>query len=620
MPIIGKQISKEAINSRLLKNAVHFWGVKNVNSLDPFVKLLMDALSNELFNAYNDIQNTESRILERITRLLTPDIYVSPRPAHAITYMRTSEAGYTLHAHSQLGFQKKVQVKETGLAFTEYPVVFTPVDTVNLWNGEVKYYASGSTLHAFDAHRNKVIQAVSGNTLPYQSAWIGLAMDREEQLKDVSFYISFNPEAEDWLYMLLPATSWQTQGGQTLKIKPGLTYSSSNQAGESTSESIFSDYEIMKMLEDEVKILYNKYFVTIEDLGKIWESSDPYAIPEELQTRFGMREVAPGEQPIVWIKIDFPSYFSKEILSSLSFTINAFPILNRKPKHYFHSIKEINNVIPLIPEAYENFLSVVSLTDDRKREYINVPQGTSDVSRGHFSVRYGGVERFDERNAREFISYLTELLRDEVASFSAYGKDFITSVVNDLTKKIKLVEQKAGKDPNKNYEVPTYLFVEPIDSASQNMEVYYWLTNCMLANNIRSGSSLLRIAVSVSTSGDPILLTTTRGGREKLQAFDRVNAYKYALTTRNRLVTQEDLKNFCFYYLGNQIKNVEIRKGLQPGKLSKEGLVSTVDILLYPSEDREITTDNWQIICSDLLNQITAHSMDGIRYRVVMKS
>jgi len=619
MSIIGKQISKEAINSRLLKNAAHFWGVKNINSLDPFVKLLMDALSIELFNAYNDIQNTESRILERITRLLTPDIYVSPRPAHAIAYLRTTEAGCSLHAHSQLGFQKKVQIKETGLAFTDYPVTFTPVDTVNLWNGEVKYYATGSTLYGFDNHRNKVVQAISGNSLPYHSAWIGVAVDREEQLKDVSFYASFHPEVEDWLYVLLPATSWSTQGGQPLKVKSGLTYSKAKITGENGQESIFSDYEIMKMLEDEVKILYNKHFITIEDLWRVWESADPYAIPEELQTRFNLQE-SPQEGPsTVWIKINFPSHFSREILNSLSFSLNAFPILNRKPKHLFHSIKEINNVVPLVPEAYENFISVVSLTDDKKREYINVPQGTAEVSRGHFSVRYGGVERFDERNAREFISYLTELLRDEVASFAAYGKDFVTAVVTDLTKKIKLVEQKTGKDPNKNYEVPTYLFVEPIDSASQNMEVYYWLTNCVLANNIRSGSSLLRIAVAVSSSVDPILLTSTRGGRDKLQAFDRVNAFKYALTARNRLVTQEDLKNFCYYYLGHQIKSVEIKKGLQPGKLNKEGLVSTVDIVLHPAEDLEVSHANWQVITSDLLSQVMAHSMDGIRYRVLIK-
>ena len=617
MSIIGKQVSKEAINSRLLKNAAHFWGVKNINSLDPFVRLLMDALSNELFNAYNDIQNTESRILERITRLLTPDIYVSPRPAHAIAYVRPNEAGQTLHAHSQLGFQKKVQLKETGLVNSEYAVIFTPVDTLPLWNGEVRYYAAGSVLYSFDHQRNKAVQAVAKGSLPLQTAWLGLVMDPEEALKDVSFYASFNPEIDDWLYVLLSAANWETAGGKPLRVKPGLAYAAP-QADETTEASIFSDYEIMAMLKNEVKSIYGKHFVTIEDLARVWESPDPYAIPEELRNQFNVDSFPKGEPPVVWIKISFPSFFSREVLNSLSFTLNAYPILNRLPKHHFHSIQDINNVVPLVPGAYEYFLAVVSLTDDRKRSYVNIPQGTSDLSQGHFSVRYGGVERFDERNAQEYISYLTELLRDEVASFSAYGKDFVTGMMTDLIQRIKLVEQKSGKDPNKHYEVPTYLFIEPIDDTSAHMEVYYWLTNCTLANGIRSGSHLLRVATSVATSSDPVLLTTTRGGRTKLQAFDRVNAYKYALTTRNRLVTREDLISFCHYYLGKQVKHVEIRKGLQPGRLSKEGLVTTFDIVLHPTEDA--AGAHWGVICSDLLSQITTRCMDGVRYRVRLPS
>ncbi|MDJ1493637.1 type VI secretion system baseplate subunit TssF [Cytophagaceae bacterium DM2B3-1] len=619
MVLIGKQVSKEAINNRLLKNAAHFWGVKNIHSLDPFVRLLMEALSNELFNAYNDIQNTESRILERIARLLTPDMYVSPRPAHAIAYLRTREAGQILHAHSQLGFQKKVQVKETGLNFTEYPVIFTPVDSIRLWNADVKYYASGSTLYGFDEQRNKAIQGFTDNPLPYQCAWVALSVDPEEHLKNVSFYASFQPDVDDWIYTLLPVAFWKTSDGKELTVKPNLSYVSSEIGAGQTIESVFSDYEVMKMLENEVKTIYGKQFITIEDLDKIWQNPDPYAVPEAIKERFAIVNSG-NQEPLVWLHIEFPSYFSSDILNSLSLNINAFPVMNRKPKLYFHSIKEINNVIPLIPEAYENFLSVISVSDDRKREYFNIPQGASDIGKGHFSVRYGGVERFDERNAREFISYLTELLRDEVASFAAYGKDFVASVVNELTKKIKMIEQKVEKDPNKNYEVPTYIFVEPIDNAAQTMEVYYWLTNSLLANSIRAGSRLLRISVPVATIGDPVLLTTTRGGRTKLQSFDRVHAYKYALTTRNRLVTQEDIKNFCFYHLGNQIMRVDIRKGLQPGKLSKQGLVATVDVILFPSEEIEVSIDGWKVICLDLLNQLVAHSMDGIRYRVMVQS
>ena len=54
------------------------YGVKSIQSLDPFVKLLIDAFSTEVFKANNEIQNVNSRLLERLARMLTPTKYTHP--------------------------------------------------------------------------------------------------------------------------------------------------------------------------------------------------------------------------------------------------------------------------------------------------------------------------------------------------------------------------------------------------------------------------------------------------------------------------------------------------------------------------------------------------------------
>ena len=56
MNINNHSYSKEAIKSRMLQNATKLWGVKNMQLLDPFVKLLIDAFSTEVFKANNEIQ------------------------------------------------------------------------------------------------------------------------------------------------------------------------------------------------------------------------------------------------------------------------------------------------------------------------------------------------------------------------------------------------------------------------------------------------------------------------------------------------------------------------------------------------------------------------------------
>ena len=78
--------SKEVIRNRMLKYALNYWNIKNAEDIDPIVKLILEALSNELFNLGNDIKDTEVRLLEKIANLLAPEFLICPHPAHAILH------------------------------------------------------------------------------------------------------------------------------------------------------------------------------------------------------------------------------------------------------------------------------------------------------------------------------------------------------------------------------------------------------------------------------------------------------------------------------------------------------------------------------------------------------
>ena len=45
----------------MLRNAMDYWGTTNINDIDPMVKLLIEALSTELFSVSNDVKNLENR-------------------------------------------------------------------------------------------------------------------------------------------------------------------------------------------------------------------------------------------------------------------------------------------------------------------------------------------------------------------------------------------------------------------------------------------------------------------------------------------------------------------------------------------------------------------------------
>src|SRR5215212_7178594 len=83
--------TKDAITARMVRHALRYWGIKNPDELDPVVKLIMEALSSELYQFSNDIKNSETRILEKISDLLAPDLLACPHPAHAILHALPAE-------------------------------------------------------------------------------------------------------------------------------------------------------------------------------------------------------------------------------------------------------------------------------------------------------------------------------------------------------------------------------------------------------------------------------------------------------------------------------------------------------------------------------------------------
>jgi hypothetical protein len=98
--------SKDEIRNRILKNARDYWGVKNTNDFDPLVKLLIEALSTELFNVSNDVKTLENRILDKISRILASDTLTSAIPAHAIMHARPIEPIETISPKTQFFIEK----------------------------------------------------------------------------------------------------------------------------------------------------------------------------------------------------------------------------------------------------------------------------------------------------------------------------------------------------------------------------------------------------------------------------------------------------------------------------------------------------------------------------------
>ncbi|MGB1309500.1 MAG: hypothetical protein ACPG6B_11355, partial [Oceanihabitans sp.] len=222
--------------------------------------------------------------------------------------------------------------------------------------------------------------------------------------------------------------------------------------------------------------------------------------------------------------------------------------------------------------------------------------------------------KLDQRSAREYVTHLIELLKDESASFSFLNNDFLYSNLKQLNQTISLLEKKVTNSNTALTEV-NYATLEPY-SKKENLLVEYWTTNGEEANNIKSGSPIeVYKAIGIKQKGN-YLLSTTFSGKNKLNMEERLNAYRYALLSRERIVTKEDIKALCYTIYNNKIEQVKISKSYSNNIGLTKGISQCIEIALHPNKDVPYNANEWQSLNSNLLLNLEKKSLNIFPYKI----
>ncbi|QJD96541.1 hypothetical protein HH214_11970 [Mucilaginibacter robiniae] len=608
--------TKEDIRTRMLRNAMDYWGTTNINDMDPMVRLLVEALSIELFNVSNDVKNLENRVLSKISRILASDYLTSALPAHAVLKGQPVETREFINIDNYFFYKRQ---SSNDIARTGEPTVFfSPVGEVALFNANIRYTYSGVNLYEYDElmRRNTVLTTLSKLTTEHNTLWLGIdCAPALNNLQNLSLFFEWSDyAANDDFYKLLSVVKCYVND-EEIETAPGLTYKEDQDAG---SRPVFYEQDIINLITRDIKEYYTNRFISLIDNKLTDISSYRQTFPDAFTTMFNPSELS-RLQSCVWIKLTFPAAISPGIIEDLQVSVNCFPVLNRKKHEQKYRLREVNNIIPIKVTDKDHFLSVKEVHDDRNVFYSEIPytQATHNFE-GSYSIRNGGAERFDSRNARQMIEYLLELLRDEKAAFASYGTDFLNSVLKTLEQNLAIIEKKS-RLAEEGHEPFNYLIVKPGDKATM-LYLQYWTTLANAANNIRRGARLQQFETIKIKPDSLQLMTSTLGGRDSLGATERVQAYKYGLTTKDRIVTQADLISYCFYELGNKITDVKISKGLTVSSNPKEGFKKTVDVYLKPADEVKLSTEEWDTLLTLLESKLTSRSVINSNYRLFINN
>jgi hypothetical protein len=608
--------SKETILQRLYNHAAGMWGVQSVEDLDPFVKLMMQGVSSMLYDVNNEIEDINVRMLESLAAVLTPGSLINPRPAHAIAQAYPAEpAVYIDRKTVFLDKRIPAELQNRGIKYLS----FVPMERVRLVSGKIKYLVTERFFHRVEENGDKttLAQAHTLSEKTNHTLWIGIELHPEvETFHGLSFYIDFPLAAEKYdKYRILPYSRWSV-GGEPLDMKAGLPRLSEEE-GENTGDynSIFDTYNLLSRIDENISALYRMRYLTVIS-GMRLDGVQKELFPGEICGLFPER--AASTEPCHWIKVVFPVHIPVQDIHAVKVCINTFPVANKTFYSNMHPPAETTvGIIPMRTQEGEQFIAVEKVSDSHGTEYRDLPDNTGGNSRsGFYSLKRGGVERFDRRNAAEYLERMIDLLRDESVAFSSLNADNMQNTIFEIQKGLHQIATKYAQSTMAGLTIPSYLLLNRTDS-NDTVFVEYWATCCELANGLRAGKLLTLQSSVFLVKNSCRLITETRGGKSEASASGRQDAFRYVLTAREGIITQEDAANFCRYELGAKVIQVKISRGVAVSAKPKEGLIRTIDVHLTPSPGCEQIVKEMQ---TDLLVMLHLRSPDSFNYRIIMES
>ena len=423
-------------------------------------------------------------------------------------------------------------------------------------------------------------------------------------------WLLFRPEnntAKTVFLNLLPHTKWSLNG-EPLTIKMGLPTQEANPATE-----LYAAFDAEAQYTDSVLNLYTRHFITITGISR---GKEKVQYPAGFEKVFPAKDLQKLSGKCIWIRVEF-NPAADQMLPDLVCGLNCFPVVNKKLNEFTFRLAQNLNIVPLKSTDY--FYSVKSLYNQDGMAYTGNPLNTPrNLDSGTYLLRHGNVERFDSRESAELINYLLDLLRDESGAFSVLGNEFIASGLKQLNQTLSLIEQRMNNQPDTK-EAQHYLFISPFNE-NENVFVSFWSTNGQLANNIKAGNKLELYASGELRSESIVFVTTTISGRAKLNDVESLGAFKSAQLSRDRIVTQQDIRMACFHELGSELEDVTVEKGFAVSSEVKSGFIQTVNVKLKISRSNRYTGDEWADICENLGARINKNSTGFTPVRVMVEN
>ena len=421
-----------------------------------------------------------------------------------------------------------------------------------------------------------------------------------------------NAENKDKFFHFLPRAKWYLNGVQLTSVKG---YNDDKKVKKEEINLMQQDFYHIDKAQDHINDYYLKNFITLKDTINV--SDDSYNLPTEFAQFISKEELNKiEEEKLLWFKIEFSNVIGPDILSEIFCANNCFPIINKKLNEIQGNIKDVLNIYPL--NLNDDFFSeLFSVSNDKNKEY-NIIKNTEESNDEDYAyLRFGGIARFDERNATEEINYLIDLIRDEASAFSRLGNDFTDNNLKEINQIISRFKNKILQIVAQNSKNPYLILNSRNKDEKGTLFVKYWTTNGETANKINTFSKF-SINKGADFEKDSIsLLSSTKGGRNELTNSEKIYAYRENLISNQKVVTRQDIIILCKNHYENAIDSIEVKNGIQTSLDNNIGYIPTIDIYLSKNKESLYTDEEWEFLKEDMLLLIENRAINIVPFRII---
>lgn len=605
-------MNQERIKDRILRKASKLWGyseLESESSFDPVVSLLLSACAAELEKLGSELENSRSRIIERVLEVMFPEQVSGVVPARTLLQVNPLENNTFISYYSSFKTTIRKQNIYNPSESTVKDLYFSPSIETKLFAAKVKYLAYDNVMmHIEDFFSDEIIGKAEEH-ISSGELWLGIHSHLREDLEDLVLFIdSSNSFQKEIFYYYLKQVK-VFFGNREYHLNEGYNIENDSLNPEQIITKNYSDVEY---IYNEINRFYKPYFFTLK--ARLSFSEKPEK--EELFFKHFPENGIADEQAIFWLKFKFSEAIVPEILQNVRFALNCVPFINIRNQNIGRRIKGRLNIIPI--DDAEQFLELDDVSDEYGKR-LDIKNYESENEEPIAVLRRGGVSRFDRRSASELLQYLLELIKDETAAFASIGSNSVNDILRQINQNMASLHQLA-KEKNFVQANSPYLIISSGDPETDvQCKISYWSTAAQDGNDVKQMTRLTAVGPENGLfENSALAIRTSVGGKKKLSPQEKILEYRNALLTRGRIVTVADIRAFAMNHFRQLIKDVEVRKGTQKEVSLKGGFSRTIDVFLVRNKEN-IRKEEWEYLCDSFLLNLKNASANIYPYRLFEK-